>query len=576
MDCAGFHKPRHAGACPAARSRAVRACFPALILLLALLAGTADAAAREADGNGAPSPALVIKPLPGELGEQRALAQRIAVGHPEVQRRVVDRASGKPLRAAVFGVEQARAGDITEHNRSCEHSTCYRVDVYNYALNASLMIMVDVVEEQLVSVSPYQRGQPELPDYLLERALEIAAASPAVEKALGFSPDKDTAVMAGVKTALNDTECESSRHLCVAPTFVFERAERALWAIVDLTDERLAGVRWTDLGYAKTVRPTEQSVQRDRVYEEFCRQKRSFSRDGWRFEYIITSSDGLEISDLTYNGRPVLDSAKLVDWHVSYSERDGFGYSDAIGCPKFSSAAIGALSGPEVEPIEGGGFAFIQDFFHPLWPAPCNYRYKQRFEFFDDGRFRVAGGQYGRGCGLDGTYRPVFRIEPAVSADATFSEWDGEDWRAWETEQWQLQGPDTPYTEEGYQYRLDAGAAGWYLEPGTGQFADNRGDHAYVYVTRSKEGDGDADMITIGPCCNTDHRQGPEQFIGDPPEPLEGDGLVIWYVAQLDNDGRRGQEYCWAENAVIDGIYEPVSWPCYAGPMFVPAEGRAE
>lgn len=558
-----------------------RLCIPALWLCLAVanIAALADndeaASSSERD-----SPDFQIKPLPGPLNEDRSLAQEVVLSAPEVASRVVDSASGKPLRAAVFGVYPARASDITDATRACEDADCYRVDVYNYALNGTFSAMVDVNRERLIGVSAYQRGQPDLPEYLVERALQIAVEAPGVEEALGFKPAKDKAVMADVKTALNDTECESSRHLCVAPTFVFERAERALWAIVDLTDERLAGVRWTDVGAAKAKKPTEQSIQRDRVYEKYCETRQSFARGDWRFDYIITGSDGLEITDVRFKGERVLDSAKLVDWHVSYSERDGFGYSDAIGCPKFSSAAVGALEGPEVEAIESsgdkgdgpGGFAFVQDFYHPQWPAPCNYRYKQRFEFYEDGRYRVAAGQYGRGCGFEATYRPVIRIEPPALDEQSFSEWSGESWQPWTTEQWRLQDEATEYTVEGYQYRVSGAGQGWYLEPGTGQFPDNRGDHAYVYVTRDNTGEGDADMITIGPCCNTDHRQGPEQFVDDPPERIDDAGLVIWYVAQLNNDRRRGHEYCWAENAVADGVYEAVTWPCYAGPMIVPME----
>ena len=44
----------------------------------------------------------------------------------------------------------------------------------------------------------------------------------------------------------------------------------------------------------------------------------------------------VEIYDVRFNGIPVLTSAKLVEWHVSYSEREGFGYSDAVGCPNFA------------------------------------------------------------------------------------------------------------------------------------------------------------------------------------------------------------------------------------------------
>ena len=75
-------------------------------------------------------------------------------------------------------------------------------------------------------------------------------------------------------------------------------------------------------------------------------------------DYILTSSDGLRISDVHFQGQQVFDSAKLVDYHVSYSKTEGFGYSDAIGCPIFSQAAVLALEPPQVEDIvarRGGG-----------------------------------------------------------------------------------------------------------------------------------------------------------------------------------------------------------------------------
>ena len=40
-----------------------------------------------------------------------------------------------------------------------------------------------------------------------------------------------------------------------------------------------------------------------------------------------------------------------MDWHVSYSKIDGFGYSDAVGCPEFSQAAVVAVSDPKVSEI---------------------------------------------------------------------------------------------------------------------------------------------------------------------------------------------------------------------------------
>ncbi len=516
-----------------------------------------------------------IRLLREDADQKQLLAQEILLQSPDVQKMVHDPRTGALLRTEVFNVYPAPPSDITEQSKACRQTTCYRVDVYSYALNLSFHALVDVIGKRVVSLSPYQAAQPELPKRLTALAVRIATTAPAVEKALGFKPSGKQAMMPNVKTALNHTLCESSHHLCVAPTFILKDQARALWAIVDLTDEKLVTVRWTDLGSPQPVRPTEQSIERQDIYDKYCKQEHRLDKDGWSLSYILTGSDGLRISDVRFRGQPVLHDAKLVDWHVSYSTKEGFGYSDAVGCPMFSAAAVGAAKPPEIEDVrhdgKSVGFALVQDFAHPMWPAPCNYRYLQRYEFYADGRFRVAAGQYGRGCGTDGTYRPVLRIHPAATPGLSFSEWDGKGWKEWTHEQWDLQKPDTAYTPQGYQYRLTRpDGSGYYIEPGRGQFPHNRGDNAYVYVTRYKPDEGDADMITIGPCCNTDYRQGPERFIDSPPEPIANTDLVLWYVAQQHNDGRPGHEYCWAELQVKHGIYQPKAFPCYIGPMFVP------
>ena len=82
--------------------------------------------------------------------------------------------------------------------------------------------------------------------------------------------------------------------------------------------------------------------------------------------------------------------------------------------------------------------------------------------------------------------------------------------------------------------------------------------------------EGDSDLPTLGPCCNQDYHQGPEKYIDPTPEPIVDSPLVFWYVAQLKNDDTPGQEYCWAESVVENGIYTPKSYPCPSGPMFVP------
>ncbi|MCB0216841.1 MAG: hypothetical protein KDH92_09415 [Chloroflexi bacterium] len=530
------------------------------------------AAALEAD-----PPVLLREGLRAEA----ARAQRLALADPRLLEGLTDPATGRPMRAEVMGVRPALPADLGQTAADC--SGCYRVEVYNYASNAAFVALVDPTAGSLRGLTVHPAAQPELPPELAELAARIAVTAPEVQAALGYVPGEGEAGMPGVKTALNESECERSRHLCVAPTF--QLGGRALWAIVDLTDGRLVGLRWTDLGRGATARITEQSLQDAVVMARYCQKDNRLTRAGWSLRYRLTPSDGLEVLDLSFEGRPVLASAKLVDWHVSYSGSEGFGYSDATGCPQFSSASVVAFDGPRVEAIEpaagggtadapaadagGRGFALVQDFRSEQWPLPCNYRYLQRFEFYRDGSFRVGGANVGRGCGNDGTYRPVLRIQPAGRPG--LAEWDGAAWRPIETEGYRHE-PDAPLDPAGRMLRWTDDAAGGYaMLPNRGQLGDgSRGDAAWVYFSRSRPEEGEADLLTIGPCCNTDHRQGPEKFIEPAPEPLAGSSPVLWHVARMDNDDRPGAAYCWVETRLRDGLIETVEHPCAFGPRFEP------
>jgi len=520
---------------------------------------------------------LPILLLPN-LTEDEAAAQQVAIMNGKFQDYLFDALSDEPLRTEIMSVRKVLPSDISELSVVCQDS-CYRVELYNYALNITTVAIVDVDKEVALSVNHLDNVQPDISPALTELAAQIAMNSPEVIEALGIDAELNEPVMPNVKTALNGSQCERSRHLCVAPTFIV--GERALWAIVDLTDEQLVGIRWTELGgQGATVVVTERSLQNEYVWENYCEKSHDLIEGEWTLTYMLTSSDGLKLSDVAYEGKQVMRSAKVVDFHVSYSREDGFGYSDAMGCPMFSSAAVVAFNGPELVNIEENGevvgFALVQDFRSPVWPVACNYRYEQRYEFYEDGRFRTVVGNLGRGCGTNGIYRPILRLDITASEDGSqdsFAEWRGSDWQVWETEQWQLQDGNSAYTPEGYQYRItDPDGGGFYLEPGNGQFNDGgRGDNAFTYVMRrdADKDEGESDLATIGACCNTDYQQGPEQFL-TPAEPVEEEDLIIWYVPQLENSDVAGEEYCWANTIIVDGIPEVHVFPCYAGPMFVP------
>jgi hypothetical protein len=504
-------------------------------------------------------------------------AQQIAIADVNFTKYCRNEKNNTAYRNEIFAVLPARESDLAGTKGIVNISDCYKVEMYNYTLNLTSIAIVNTKENKIMALSTQEQAQPEIPLYLKNLAIKIAINSPEVQQAYGIKPSEKDALMASTKTALNRTRCERSRHLCVAPTFT--KDGKALWAIVDLTEYKLVGVRWTNTGTTGPVKPiTERRLQDDKITACFCEKETPLDKDGWKMNYMLTSSDGLRIAQVSFNGKPILQSAKLVDWHVSYSGTDGFGYSDAVGCPYFSQAAVIAFEPPKILQIKDDagsfiGFALEQVFKSELWPSPCNYNYRQRFEFYKDGRFRVAAASIGRGCGNDGTYRPVFRIAFADEKN-NFAEWDGANWTTWQNEKWQLQSSNTAYTTQGYQYQFtNSSGVGYFMQPGNGKFNDKgRGDNAFVYVTQNKPSveEGEADLITIGPCCNTDYQQGPEKFIGSTPDNIQNKKLVLWYVAQLKNDDSKGREYCWAESVLENGIYVTKAYPCFAGPMFVP------
>ena len=506
-------------------------------------------------------------------------AQQIALSDARFTESLFSAATHEPFLNEIFNVYNARPQEVPKGH---DNKNVYRVEMYNYALNLTTIALADISDHRCISVNTYPHMQPDLNSALTELALQIAVNSPDVYAAFGFKPGEKDALMAATKTSLNHTKCERSMHLCVAPTFV--KGNKALWAIVDLTDLRVVGVRWTNVGTnGPAPRISERKLRFDKIMECNCKQQRAVDKDGWKMNYVITSSDGLRISEVYFQNKLVLNNAKLVDWHVSYSGTDGFGYSDAVGCPEFSQAAVVAASEPKISDLilEGmtTGFVLEQSFQSEQWPLPCNYNYVQRFEFYSDGRFRIAAASLGRGCGNNGTYRPVTRISFA-SNQSNFSEWKNSSWQPWKTEQWRLQDALTAYTPEGYQYSLkNEDGNGYYLQPGNGRFNDGgRGDNAYVYITKlHKEIDeGETDLVTIGPCCNVDYHQGPEKFIEPAPENIENSQLVLWYVAQMKNDDTKGREYCWAERYLENGVYKTHVFPCFSGPMFVPFKSLAK
>lgn len=510
-------------------------------------------------------------PLTHEQSPVQQLAQDLALSDPRVQALTLGR------RSEVFGVRRM-GQQWTQASRACATAVCYQVEIYSFAANTTVLALVDTDAGAVLDVLTLPDMQPGINRRLADLALEIALNDPGVIEALGFRPQ--AADMAPVAAGMEDTSCEQG-HLCAGPTF--RVGNHILWAVVDLTEERVAGLSWT------AVSPDGESETRPAG--DFCPDPGSVNRDGWSVAYETTGTDGFRVYDVTYQGRPVLTSATLVEWHVDYNGTYTFqGFIDVTGCSGtgggFSIAPYGQT---QLLPLMDGGvevgFELVQDFRMSDWGAACNYRYGQRMQFWADGRFRIVSGAYGRGCGDSDTlpqpvYRPVLRIDVAVLGDAvdSFAVWDGTQWAAQPTETYRTPYAETghgphQFTSEGYVARItDIFGAGYTIEPGQGQFGDNgRGDAPFLYVTQHKEAEGDVDFPIFGSnyCCNDNHLQGPDLFVDG--ESIANTNLVLWYVPQMgtdrvpvegDGDGR----YCWT----VNGEPNPETYPCFAGPMFVP------
>ncbi len=542
-----------------------------------------------------------------ELDSKAKIAQDIVLKNSNFLSDTKD-ANGRLLHNDIMRILPAIPSTLNDKSKSiCKDKSCYMVEKYNFATNTTTRAIVDVDDKKVLEIKRFSNTQPDISLRLTKIARAIALKSPEVIKELGHTPTPNELSMANVRTNLKESPCENKNHLCVAPTFADHKKEKALWAIVDLTDLKLAAAKWAGLG--KTFTPAcidERTLQNRYIMENFCQKDSSYSKYGWSFIYHLTGSDGLEIRDLKFRGKSVARSLKIVDWHVAYKGLgadkvdtsapvyvDGgrkvefvkgqnneytFGYNDAMGCPMFSTSVVLAFNGPQIKPIlkdnQEIGFSITQDFRNPKWPMACNYRYENKFEFYKDGSFRVVGINLGRGCSNKAIYRPVMRLDIALDGNKErFATYENGAWKNWKVEgKYQSTSSEKMYKDK-YLYKIVSaknGKDGFYIEPNRGQFdKNNRGDHERVFVTKFKESEGDEDLLTLGSCCKL-NEDGVEPYIKDK-EPIDKENDVIWYVPKVQNDDRAGHEYCWADSG-IDKDGNPIVklYPCIVGPKFIP------
>ena len=542
----------------------------------------------------------VLPLLPDEIDTQAQKVQKVLLQDREFLADTVR--DGKLLHNDMMRIVPAIVSSLdTKSQKLCSTHQCYQAEKYNFITNTTTRAIVDANTQKVLSVERYANMQPDISARLRKIAEAIALQAPEVKRELGHTPTKHEITMANVRGSMKESPCEDTTHLCVAPTFSDPQKQQALWAVVDLTQMRLAAAKWAGLG--KTTTPaciSERTLQNRYIMKHFCQKDTLLEKNGWHIVYRLTGSDGLEIRDVHFKGKRLLNSAKIVDWHVSYQQKGAsrldtstesyiegrrvefvrgegdsymFGYNDAMGCPMFSTSVVLPFNAPQVRELpQGKGFMLTQDFRNPKWPMACNYRYENRFEFYNDGSFRIVGVNKGRGCGDHAIYRPVMRIDTAMGEREGFWKYEEGRYTLQKKEFYEAVPPKVQYP-----YRITDAAdskSGYAIEPNHGQFGDHsRGDHATIFVTHFHPDEGDKDLLTLGSCCKL-KEEGVERYVNG--ESVERSDLVIWYVPHIHNDARKGEEYCWADTLIgDDGNLQVKVWPCIVGPKFVPI-GKAQ
>ena len=460
-------------------------------------------------------------PLTDQLSTEQQLAQDLALSDVRVQDYTVGR------RSEVFGVRTV-GNHFPASAAACASADCRQVEIYNFDEDVAVSAIVNVDTQEVLDVLRQPGVHPGINKRLSDLALDIALNHPTVIDELGFRPI--SADMAPVDSSLLGTACAEG-HLCVGPTF--ELGDRVLWAIVDLTDETLAGINYTDMAPQRSL-TTPRCLSRTVVQHPAASTAtaghstmKSQAQMACAPPMCVTTVKMSPPASNCWNGMPitVLPVMKIIPVAVA-----------AVADSRSARMVTPDRRYSQYEPANHW-FEVIQDFRMGSWGNWCNYRYEQHLQFYTDGRFRVVSGAYGKGCGSNAIYRPIVRIDIAVDGDDndTFATWDGAQWVDQSTENWWLQAG--PYTGEGYLWRVtDQSGAGFYIEPGqNGTFGDGgRGDNAYIYLTQHKVAEGDSDLGIIGDCCFDDHRQGPDQYVNG--EAAADQNIVLWYVSQMETD----------------------------------------
>lgn len=146
---------------------------------------------------------------------------------------------GEAFFSEIFEVTSALQSELP--NGFFQDGKIYKVVMYNFNLNLTTVSLVNIDSKKVFSVNTLPNIQPEVPAHLKELAVQIAANSEPVKKALGYNPAKDSVmILNALKTVVNIKD-KKNPHLLVVSNF--RKRNKSINAVVDLKDLKLVDVQ---------------------------------------------------------------------------------------------------------------------------------------------------------------------------------------------------------------------------------------------------------------------------------------------------------------------------------------------
>jgi hypothetical protein len=394
----------------------------------------------------------------------------------------------------------------------CDQYNCVLVSLINYTDGGTVEALLQMERGEVIGRWTNPQARPNGSQFILAKAVQIAAADPQVQAILGDIGAADPA-MIPMSGWLMDDDCADE--WCVDLTFHDpDGTGRIFHIFVNMQQDKVARTFYTrarpERGYA---RPPEQR----NAYSDGCMEQ-----DGWSVCWEMTGHDGLHFIDAAYNKTLIFASAKIPQVEAWYPSWPG-GYRDEIGF----AASVPPFGDTQVVDF-GDGFEVRQLFTEfTSWPnCICCYRYEEIMRFNADGSFETRFVSHGPGCDDLSVYRPFWRIDLDLDGGELDQVWlwDNNQWNEGMTE-FESEPFIRPVSPDGFKLAtFDSDTHyRWRMERTDPLSLDEA--HLFALLEKPMEGDG---PTAPGP---GDTYEPPRQWQDD--EQLSGQDIVLWFVPSL-------------------------------------------